>query len=308
MADAHKSVINNRASEDFNRARSLSKLFSMLSLLRPEKQELLSFYEVKNLLRPKKENYRGMQVVEVSQIAGSEGRYKDFNKTFLPRKEHLRHRWESIDRAHLTDVILPPIKLYKIGGAYFVRDGNHRVSVARTQGVEAIDAEVIELDTAINVQPSWTHEQLKRALIDYERNLFLKDTGLDKLIQEKGELDFTAPGRFDEVLQHILGPKYYINQSIDRELSLEQAAHSWYNNLYKPAVTIIKEEGLLNRFPGRTKSDLYVWTIKHWDLLKKRYGEQFSMKEAMQDYSRRFGVPLGRRILNFFRQLFASQD
>ncbi len=305
MAEANKSIINNRASEDFNKARSLSKLFSMLNLLRPEKRELLSFYEVKSLLRPRKEKYLGMQVVDISSIGGSEGRYKDFNKAFLPRKEHLRHRWESIDRAHLTDVILPPIKLYKIGGAYFVRDGNHRVSVARTQGVEAIDAEVIELDSAIDVQPGWTHDQLKRALINYERDNFLRETGLDQVVAGQDELVFTAPGRYDEMLQHILGHKYYINQSIEEELSLEQAALSWYNNLYKPAVTIIAEEGLLNRFPGRTRSDLYVWTIKHWDLLKRRYGEQFSMKEAMQDYSRRFGVPPWRQLLNGIRRLFS---
>jgi hypothetical protein len=36
------------------------------------------------------------------------------------------------------------VSLYKIGGAYFVLDGHHRVSVGRYHGVEWIDAEVTE--------------------------------------------------------------------------------------------------------------------------------------------------------------------
>lgn len=304
MSHGNKAYINTRASDDFNRARSLEKLFAMLSLLKPEKRELLSFYQVKSLLRPKRENYLGMRVVALNQIAGSEGRYRDFNKAFLPRKEHLRHRWESIDKAHLTDVTLPPIKLYKIGEAYFVRDGNHRVSVARTQGVEAIDAEVVELDSAIEVQADWSQEQLKEALIQYERSLFLRQTGLSQVIEDAGEITFTAPGRYDEMLQHILGHKYYINQGVRDEITLEQAALSWYNNLFKPALTIIEEEKLQIRFPGRTLADLYVWTIKHWDLLKKRYGDQFTMKDAVKDYSHKYGVSLGSRIINALKGLF----
>jgi hypothetical protein len=39
----------------------------------------------------------------------------------------------------LQDITLPSILLYEIGGVYFVRDGNHRVSVAKIKGVEFID-------------------------------------------------------------------------------------------------------------------------------------------------------------------------
>jgi len=40
---------------------------------------------------------------------------------------------------------LPPVKLYKFGDAYFVRDGHHRVSVARFRGSNYVDAVVTEL-------------------------------------------------------------------------------------------------------------------------------------------------------------------
>jgi hypothetical protein len=40
--------------------------------------------------------------------------------------------------------VLPPVSLYKLGDAYFVLDGNHRVSVARYHGVPAVEADVTE--------------------------------------------------------------------------------------------------------------------------------------------------------------------
>ena len=145
----NNNYLNDQAIDDFGRARFREKILSILNLLSPEKQQLLSLYDIKSLVKPKNESYKGMKVVAVKDIVGSEGRYRDFNKAFLPRKEHLKNRWVSIDKAHISDVILPPIKLYKIGDVYFVRDGNHRVSVAKMQKVYAIDAEVVELNSEI---------------------------------------------------------------------------------------------------------------------------------------------------------------
>jgi hypothetical protein len=55
------------------------------------------------------------------------------------------HRWGRVDRAYHQGVELPAVSLYKIGEAYFVRDGNHRVSVAKYHQAAAIDAEVVEI-------------------------------------------------------------------------------------------------------------------------------------------------------------------
>ena len=112
--------INFQAREDFNKARSKASISRILNALTPEKQDLLSLEDIRNLIKPKSETYLGMKVVEINLIVGSEGRYNDFNRTFLPKREFIRNRWENIDKAHLKSVILPPIKLYKIGGAYFV--------------------------------------------------------------------------------------------------------------------------------------------------------------------------------------------
>ena len=88
--------------------------------------------------------YLGRKVVEVSKIVGSVGRHGEFDPNFMPAKSSLSHKWKRIDRALRRGVELPAVSLYKIGDAYFVEDGNHRVSVSRYQGIEMIDAEVTE--------------------------------------------------------------------------------------------------------------------------------------------------------------------
>ena len=77
------------------------------------------------------------------------GRYRDFDRAFLPIQTRTKARWISVDRAHYEEIILPPVELYQIGEVYFVRDGNHRVSVARERGQTYIDAFVTEIDTPV---------------------------------------------------------------------------------------------------------------------------------------------------------------
>ncbi len=108
-------------------------------------QRLLSFEEAKGTLVQWSQAYRGMRAVEVEKITGSVGRHRDFDGSFLPRKLSMADRWRRVDQAYHRGVELPAVSLYKIGDAYFVRDGNHRVSVARYHGVVAIDAEVVEI-------------------------------------------------------------------------------------------------------------------------------------------------------------------
>ena len=86
----------------------------------------------------------GLRAVRSTDIVGSVGRCQEFDGAFLPASGSVRARWETVDRAFHQGRELPPVSLYKLGGYYFVLDGNHRVSVARYHGVEWIDAEVTE--------------------------------------------------------------------------------------------------------------------------------------------------------------------
>lgn len=281
--------IKDQTDQDFDKAKGKALFDSIFNILRPEKRELLSFYNIKEMIKPRTETYRGMSVVNISDIIGSEGRYYDFNKAFLPKKEHLRNRWTRVDSAYYKDVNLPPIKLYKLGEVYFVRDGNHRVSVARTQGVEAIDAEVTELSAHIKVTKEMSMEDIKKELIAYERKRVMKATGLDRIIDME-QIYFTATGRYDELLRHIQGHKYYINQDQEEEISFDEAARSWFDRIFSPIKEIVEANKLISRFPGRTCADLYIWVVKHWDNLKGKYGQDFPLEEAATEYAAIYGT------------------
>lgn len=287
--------------EDFSKARAQGRMQELLSTLRWKNNELLSFYEVTKLLKPKKETYRGIMPIPVAQVIGSESRYHDFTLAFYPRKEMLRSRWQSIDEAHLREIQLPPISVYKLGDCFFVRDGNHRVSVAKSQGVEFIDAEVVELDAEISLEPGLTRAQLIKRVVAYERQRFIDLSHLDRFM-DMDLVKFSAPGMYPEVINHIHVHKYYINQSKREEIPFEEAARSWYENVFLPIVRQVREDGLLRSFPGKTYGDLYLWIVRHWDDLKRSGDEKdVPIRQATRDFKSRFGKGLSKRWMDWLR-------
>ena len=295
-------IVKTQAAADFTRARGRAVLSQIQHFMNTDRDRLLSFNDVKDILKPKNQVFRGTQTIPIKLIIGSEGRYRDFNKYFLPKADHLRSRWERVDVAHHQDIILPPIQLYEIGGVYFVRDGNHRVSVAKTQNVEFIDAEVTSLATEISITPSMTTDELREALIGYEKSIFYEKTNFGGLAGDMG-LNFSTPGSYDVIYNHILVHKYYLNENREEEIPFSEALVSWYKNVYSPVIAIIREQWLLANFPGRTEGDLYVWIVKHWDFLKKKYGG-YSLAAAAGDFSRKYGQSRGK----FFRFLSLLAD
>lgn len=87
-------------------------------------------------------HYAGLRSVRLDRIVGSEGRSEDFDRRFRPLKAHNRERWIRLAAARLQGLALPVVDLIQVDDAFYVRDGNHRVSVARAFGQESIDAEV----------------------------------------------------------------------------------------------------------------------------------------------------------------------
>jgi hypothetical protein len=82
----------------------------------------------------------GLRSVAIDQIVGSEGRCADFDRDFHPLQSHTAQRWQRVATARGDGMALPPVELIKVGGEYYVRDGHHRISVARAQGQRCIDA------------------------------------------------------------------------------------------------------------------------------------------------------------------------
>ena len=140
-------MVAEQVEADFDCARRRAFLGSLKTRFVGGRDRLLSFDEVRRALGADNRFYLGRKVVEVSKIVGSVGRHGEFNRNFMPAKSSLSYRWKRVDGALRRGVELPAVSLYKIGDAYFVEDGNHRVSVARYQGVEMIDAEVTGFST-----------------------------------------------------------------------------------------------------------------------------------------------------------------
>lgn len=273
-----------QAQDDFIKARNKAWINEIQNFMHPDKKRLLSFNDVKKILKPKNEVYVGMKIIPIKKIIGSEGRYNDFDNHFLPRSNELKQRWINVDQAHLSDVILPPIQLYELAGLYFVRDGNHRVSVAKAQGVEFIDAEVIALQTEVQLPVNVRQDTLLAAVIQYEKRIFYNETHFGDLT-DYWDLDFTSTGRYDVIYNHILVHKYFINEGSSDEMSFSDALISWFKNVYLPVIHVIEEYDLLHDFENRTKSDIYVWLVKHWDTLKQKNGNDYSLDAATKHFA-----------------------
>jgi hypothetical protein len=129
---------------DFGRARRRAFFGRVAARLRRECSRLLAFDEVGKGYLAHNRRRLGLRDVELSKIVGSVGRHDAFDRSFMPTKASLEERWKRVDRAFHYGLDLPAVRLYKVGDSYFVEDGNHRVSVARYQGLETIEAEVTE--------------------------------------------------------------------------------------------------------------------------------------------------------------------
>ncbi len=289
------SAIVAQTEEDFSKARNKALFNEIQHFLNPTETQLLSFTDIKKWLKPKNEVYIGMQEILVDHIVGSEGRYHDFDNHFFPKSLHLKNRWKSIDAARLTDVILPPIKLYEIGGLYFVRDGNHRVSVARTQGLAFIDAEVVSLQSEIKLRPGMKKNQILRKVIDYEKRVFYAETAFGD-ITECWNLDFSSSGQYDVIYNHIQIHKNYKNKVSG--VDMVEAVQSWYEDVYLPVVTILKKEAIMNKFKHRTIGDMYVWLIKYWQEMQDKFGSDISLDIAAQDFKTMHKVSFLQKCIN----------
>jgi hypothetical protein len=64
-----------------------------------------------------------------------------FDRCFRPAAR-ARSRWERVWLAEQHGAVLPPISVVAVEDGYAVRDGHHRVSVAKARGAVSIDATV----------------------------------------------------------------------------------------------------------------------------------------------------------------------
>ena len=242
------------AESDFLRARRHQVLSSLAGRIRGEKDDVvqsMSFDEVVDALGRRAEHYVGTRVIPLDQIVGSVDKVRDFDRRFRPTSARSRQRWERLARASRKGEEIPPIEVYQVGDYYFVRDGHHRVSVARGMGVDRIEAQVTAIETFLKPVGIDARKDLERK---YWRRLMLE------------RVPFTGEARAAVAVDD---PWDYgvIAETVEawgaRRMHAEKAymdkptmAARWYAEEFKPVVDMIEEAGV--RGPNERPAAAYL--------------------------------------------------
>ncbi|MEM8860642.1 MAG: hypothetical protein AAGD96_20160, partial [Chloroflexota bacterium] len=265
------------AINDFNRARWKGTMELLLARLTGRSADLLSYEEVRKAVQGVNQADRGLQNVPLNAIVGSLGRYKDFTQSFMPIQDSDAHRWAGVRVAAERGQGLPPIELYQIGEAYFVKDGNHRVSIARDLDLPTIQAWVTEIQTRVPFAPGMNADDL---ILARQQTEFLAETKLDELRPESN-VRVTEPGKYPILIDHIRTHQYYMGIDQDREIGWEEAVIHWYDEIYLNVIQLIRQRGILDAFPDRTETDFYVWLADHRQDLEREIGWDLTTEAAV---------------------------
>ncbi|MCL4266883.1 MAG: universal stress protein [Anaerolineae bacterium] len=276
------------ALDDFQRARRKAAMEQLLARFSGRSTDLLSYEELRQQLRAVNQTPRGLQEIPLDKIVGSVGRYKDFTRTFLPRQDSIEHRWAKVKTAVHDLTGVPPIEVYQLGDAYFVIDGNHRVSVARDMGLSTISAYVTEVKTRV---PLAADDDLEEIICKARYAEFLEQTDLDK-IRPEADLLMTFCGQYRLILDHIAVHRHYLGLEQQRFIPEAEAIASWYDHVYLPVINIVREQGILRYFPGRTEADIYVLLAEHRAELTEVLGWEVSSETAVTQLTKEKRSPI----------------
>ena len=277
---------------DFRQARRQAERERLRARLAGRSAQLLSYEEVRRMLRARSSREVGLRDIPLDAIVGSVDRYTDFTRKFLPLRDSDEERWARVQTQVSKPAGLPPIEVYQVGDAYFVRDGNHRVSVARQMGATHIQAYVTRIETRVPLTPDVQPQDL---ILKAEYADFLERTHLDEL-RPDADLSVSVPGQYEKLLEHIEVHRYFMGLEQEREIPYQEAVAHWYDTVYLPVVRIIREQDLLRHFPGRTEADLYLWVSEHRAELEATLDWEIEPEAAAADLVSRFS-PLAQRRL-----------
>ncbi len=242
------------AQSDFSRARRSRLLADVGRRLRREPDDvalMLPFEEVVEALGRTGQTDLGLQVVPLDAIVGSVDRAVDFDRGLRPTSARLRSRWERIAAAQRRGEALPPVSLYKIGDLYFVRDGHHRVSVAKSLGRSDIDAYVTEVNTRVKLGEDTLVSDLP--LKDHER-LFRERVPLPS--EMRSRISLTDPWDFGTLSENVEAWGFRAMQSRGTYMDRGEVARLWFTEEYEPVVELLAAGDLIHR--DETETDAYL--------------------------------------------------
>jgi hypothetical protein len=242
------------AQSDFARARRARVLSDIARRMRREPGDvgqILPFEEVVDALGRVGQVDRGLQVVPLDAIVGTVDRAADFDRGFRPTTTRLRSRWERIAAAQRRGEPLPPVSLYQVGELYFVRDGHHRVSVAKSLGRMDIDAYVTEVTTRLQLGSDLRVSELP--LKDHER-LFRERVPLDA--PRRARIALSDPWDFGFLAEMVEAWGFRMMQERGSFADRAEVARRWFDDEYAPVSEMLRSGELIER--GETDAEAYM--------------------------------------------------
>ena len=282
------------AQSDFARARRSRMLADLGRRLRFEPGDvgfILPFEEVVEALGRVGERDLGLQTIELDSIVGTVDRTKEFDRAFRPTSPRLRARWQRIAEAQRRGESFPPISVYRIGELHFVRDGHHRVSVARSLGRKDIDAYVTEVQTRVG---AGRDVRLSDLPVKGHERLFRERVPLDP--ERRARIQPSDPWDYGILAEGVEAWGCRAMQARRGFMDRGEIARLWFDEDYEPVTSMLDAAELVEK--GETETDAYMRVVTARYLLLRTHewsDEVLERLQSMQRDKRRTRMPPKRR-------------
>ncbi|MGJ9413067.1 chromosome partitioning protein ParB [Aeromicrobium sp. CF4.19] len=242
------------AESDFMRARRHQVLSGLAARVRGGVDDVvqsMSFDEVVDALGRRAEHYVGTKVIPLDAIVGSVDKVRDFDRRFRPTSARSRQRWERLARASRTGEEIPPIEVYQIGDVYFVRDGHHRVSVARSLRLDVIDARVTAIETFLAPVGIDARADLERK---HWRRIMLQRAPFTG--EARAAVAVDDPFDYGVIAETVEAWAARTMHAEGAYMDKKTMAARWFAEEFEPVVAMIEEAGV--RGPGERPAAAYL--------------------------------------------------
>jgi hypothetical protein len=218
------------------RRRSLARIVSKLRSEPDDVSYMLPFEEVVAALGRTSEHDLGVQLIPLDSVVGTVDRKSSqFDREFRPSAD-VRARWERIAAARRRGEAMPPIDVYRVGDLHFVKDGHHRVSVARAHGDADIEARVREVRTKLGAEQALRLRDLP--LKQHER-MFHERVPLAP--EQRARIQLEDEWRYAQLGMLIEAWAFRASHERGELLSRHEMAQRWFKEEYEPIAQALND-------------------------------------------------------------------
>jgi hypothetical protein len=253
------------AADDFNRVRRQHVVGRLVARLRGAPDDIdviLPFDEVVAALGQRGLRDLGLRMLDLDTVVGTVERTRDFDRRFRPTTNRPRQRFERLAAAIRRGEPIDPIDVYRVGEAHFVRDGHHRVAVARALGIPSLEAHIVEVLTEAGADRDLRLSDLP---VKSGERLFAERVPLPP--EGRSRVRLSDPARYGTLAENIEAWGFRAMQSAGELLDRPTVAEHWYRAEYVPVVDLLREAGLLGRSEPETEGYLRL-AGERWALLQ----------------------------------------